>query len=68
MDWGCSFMKECLPSVFKVPASIPSTEINTQKFKDVVVVAHAYDASTREVEAGGSGVQGQPGLYETNKG
>lgn len=31
----------------------------------MVVVAHTYDASTREVEAGGSGVQGQPGLYET---
>lgn len=31
----------------------------------MVVVAHTFDASAREVEAGGSGVQGQPGLYET---
>lgn len=32
------------------------------------MVVHASDASTREVEAGGSGVQGQGWLYESFQG
>jgi hypothetical protein len=34
----------------------------TNKNREAIVVAHTWDSSTQEVEAGRSGVQGHPGL------
>jgi hypothetical protein len=58
---GSVHTAKCVLSICKDLGYLPSTTLKRKQKLGIVV--HAYNPSTRETEAGGWKVQGQPGLH-----